>query len=153
MKLNHLSDLELLHYLDLYSTDPVVQRLVDILSTTRAGLVNDLVDAGMDPDLWIVEDDGDRYTPGDYIVHLRSMVQHERDDRHTAEDEQERLQREVDRLSTRTIVDFLHEAKELVDQAERSAASAVRSRFDLERQNKELREQLDMWTIMKTVRK
>lgn len=151
MKLNHLSDTELLHYLDLYSTDPIVQRLVDILSTTRAGLVDDLVDAGMDPDTWIVEDDGDRYTPGDYIVHLRSLAQHERDDRHTAEDEQYLLQREVDRLSARNIVDFLHEAKDLIDNANRNAASAVRSAHDLDCQNKELREKLDMWTIMKTV--
>jgi hypothetical protein len=151
MKLNHLSDLELLHYLDLYSTDPVVQRLANILSTTRAGLVNDLVDAGMDPDSWIIEADGNRYTPGDYIVHLRSLVQHERDDRHTAEDEQELLQREVDRLGARTIVDFLHEAKDLVDDANRNAARAVRAAHELDCQNKELREKLDMWTIMRTV--
>ena len=150
MKLNHLSDLELLHYLDLYSTDPIVQRLVTILSTTRAGLVNDLVDAGMDSDTWIFEDDGDKYTPGDYIVHLRSLVQYERDGRHTAEFEQDLLQREVDRLSARTIVDFLHEAKDLVDNANRNAASAVRSAHDLDCQNKELQEKLDVWTIMKT---
>jgi hypothetical protein len=150
MKLNHLSDLELLHYLELCSTDPVVQRLVTILSTTRAGLVNDLVDAGMDPDTWIFEDDGDKYTPGDYIVHLRSLAQHERDDRHTAEDEQDLLQREVDRLSARNIVDFLHEAKELISNADRRAASAIRSAHELDCQNKELREKLDVWTIMKT---
>jgi len=150
MKLNHLSDTELLHYLDLYSTDPIVQRLVNILSTTRAGLVNDLVDAGMDPETWIIEADGDKYTPGDYIVHLRSMAQHATDDRHTAEDEQDLLQREVDRLSARTIVDFLHEAKELINNANRNAASAVRSAHELDRQNKELREKLEMWTIMKS---
>ena len=150
MKLNHLSDTELLHYLDLYSTDPIVQRLVNILSTTRAGLVNDLVDAGMDPETWLIEADGDKYTPGDYIVHLRSLVQYERDERHCAEDEQERLQREVDRLSARTIVDFLHEAKELVDRADRNAARAIRSAHELDCQNKELQEKLEMWTIMKT---
>jgi len=38
----------------------------------------------------------------------------------------------------------------LISNADRNAARAIRSAAELDRQNKELREKLEMWTIMKS---
>ena len=49
MNYNAMTDRELLHYLDLYSEDPVMRRLMHLLGNTRGSIVEELEEAGMDP--------------------------------------------------------------------------------------------------------
>ena len=45
MNYNSMTDTELLHYLDLYSDDPLIQRLIGVLPRTQGALIEDLEDA------------------------------------------------------------------------------------------------------------
>lgn len=40
MNYNSMTDTELLHYLDFYSEDPLIRRLVDVLTRTRGALID-----------------------------------------------------------------------------------------------------------------
>lgn len=150
MNLNQLSDLELIKYLDLHSDDPLVRRLVNMLSSTRGGLVSDLVEAGMDPSTWTFEDEYQDYYPGDYITHLKKMLDYANDDKWIAEQEREDLRKERDELKIRSVIDVLAEAQTAILTANSLTREAVRTADKASEENKLLREQLGMWTIMKT---
>ena len=157
MKLNHLSDSELLNYLSLHSNDPLILRLVDMLSTTRGGIISDLVDAGMDPNTWTFTEDYQEYYPGDYVIHLQKMADYDRQDREIAENNLEDMRKEVERLSRRTVTQLLMDAEEAISIAETNRRYADREtekahqlidRVQLE--NRELKEKLGVWNIMST---
>lgn len=150
MNLNQLSDLELINYLDLHSDDPLTRRLVDMLSATRGGIVSDLVEAGMDPNTWTFEDDYQNYHPGDYITHLKKELDYANDDKWVAEQERNDMREERDRLKIRSVIDVLAEAQTAILTANSLTREAVRTADKASEENKLLREQLGMWTIMKT---
>lgn len=64
MNYNAMSDHELMHYLDLYSTYHVVRRLIGVLARTRSALIDDLEAAGMDAQHWTFGEDWDKFSPG-----------------------------------------------------------------------------------------
>ena len=150
MNINHLSDIELLHYLDLTSNDPLVRRLVDMLSATRGGIISDLVEAGMDPNTGTFTEDYQDYYPGDYITHLQKMYNYEAEDRAILEDERDELKKEVERLGLRSITEVLAEAQRAVNHANANVSSITRHATKVDDENRELREKLGMWNIMKT---
>lgn len=150
MNLNQLSDLELINYLDLHSDDPLTRRLVDMLSATRGGIVSDLVEAGMDPNTWTFEDDYQNYHPGDYITHLKKERDYANDDKWVAEQERDDMREERDRLKIRTVIDVLAEAQTAILTANSLTRDAVRTADKAIEENKLLREQLGMWTVLET---
>lgn len=137
MNYNSMSDFELLHYLDLYSDDPVIRRLVGFLSNTRGGLISDLEAVGMDPHTWQFETEWQHMYPGDYIQQLRSEVDEFESALNCANTELEKVTEERDELKTRTIMDFVQEA--------------LKETAEVKEQNAKLREQIDMWGRMTRV--
>jgi hypothetical protein len=157
MNLNHLSDVELLRYLDLTSTDPLVIRLINMLSAPNGGLVGDLVEAGMDPNTWVFTDDHQDYYPGDYITHLQKMVAYAEDDRAVAEMDLADAREELDKLSRRTVTELLVDAQRAIDSAKSNHLYAVREAEKahevidkVQAENRHLKEQLGMWNILGT---
>jgi hypothetical protein len=157
MNLNHLSDVELLRYLDLTSTDPLVKRLINMLSAPNGGLVGDLVEAGMDPNTWVFTDDHQDYYPGDYITHLQKMVAYAEDDRAVAEMDLADAREELDKLSRRTVTELLVDAQRAIDSAKSNHLYAVREAEKahevidkVQAENRHLKEQLGMWNILGT---
>ena len=148
MNYNAMTDRELLHYLDLYSEDPVVRRLVHLLGEARGSLITDLEEAGMDPQTLTFGHGWNTMYPGEYIEHLRSQL-------HDAEAEVEDLQykldeavEERDNLKTRGIMEFIQEVwAEKAKNAEvvKDAMSTVKAFKD---ENTRLKEQIDMWARM-----
>ena len=148
MNYNAMTDRELLHYLDLYSEDPVVRRLVHLLGEARGSLITDLEEAGMDPQTLTFGNGWNTMYPGQYIEELRSQL-------HDAEAEVEDLQykldeavEERDKLKTRTIAEFIQELwAEKAKNAEvvKDAMSTVKAFKD---ENTRLKEQIDMWARM-----
>ena len=148
MNYNAMTDRELLHYLDLYSEDPVVRRLVHLLGEARGSLITDLEEAGMDPQTLTFGNGWNTMYPGQYIEELRSQL-------HDAEDEVEELQykldeavEERDNLKTRGIMEFIQEVwAEKAKNAEvvKDAMSTVKAFKD---ENTRLKEQIDMWARM-----
>lgn len=150
MNYDAMTDMELLHYLDLYSTDPVIRRLVNFLSNTRGGLISDLEAAGMDPHTWQFETEWQSMYPGDYIQQLRQDISDLEQDLSVTKSDLEDVTEERNRLETRSIMDLIAEVQKerIVNREERYRAEkhaiAVKEENDL------LREQLGMWKILET---
>jgi hypothetical protein len=157
MNLNHLTDVELLRYLDLTSTDPLIKRLINMLSAPNGGLVGDLVEAGMDPNTWAFTDDHQDYYPGDYITHLQKMVSYAEDELVVVEIDLADARNEVDRLSTRSVTELLADAQRAIESAKSNHSYAVREAEKahevidkVQAENRHLKEQLGMWNILGT---
>jgi hypothetical protein len=150
MNYDAMTDFELLHYLDLYSDDPLIRRLVNFLSNTRGGLITDLEAAGMDPHTWQFETEWQSMYPGDYIRQLRQDISELEQDLSVTKSDLEDVTEERNRLETRSIMDLIAEVQKerIVNREERYRAEkhaiAVKEENDL------LREQLGMWKILET---
>lgn len=151
MNYNSMTDFELLHYLDLYSTDPVIRRLVDFLSNTRGGLISDLEAAGMDPHTWQFETEWQHMYPGDYIQLLRRDIDELESDLNRTKYELEDLEEKYNQLKTRTIMDFVEEVNKERLRASLTASEALKEAKAQKEENAKLREQIDMWGKMNRV--
>lgn len=151
MNYNAMSDHELMHYLDLYSTDPVVRRLIGVLARTRGALIDDLEAVGMDSQRWTFGDGWTKYSPGQYIEELRHDVERAEDELRLAQDELSGMQDECDRLKTRTIMQFIEEVQSEKRISKANADEAHKEAARVRQENAKLREQIDMWGAMNRV--
>ena len=108
-----MSTKELIHYLDLYSEDPVVRRLVQLVQ--EESIVQELVDVGMDPKDRTFEHDWQSLSPGEYISQLRRDMEYHIEERDELEQEKEHLEREVNRLSTTSLVKFIADVHQTLE--------------------------------------
>lgn len=151
MNYTAMSDHELMHYLDLYSTDPVVRRLIGVLARTRGSLIDDLEAVGMDSQRWTFGDGWTKYSPGQYIEELRHDVERAEDELRLAQDELSGMQDECDRLKTRTIMQFIEEVQSEKRISKANADEAHKEANRVREENAKLREQIDMWGAMNRV--
>ncbi len=148
MNYNSMTDLELLHYLDIYSDDPLIRRLVDVLSKTRGALISDLENAGMDPDTWMFKTDWQSMYPGDYIIHLETQLRHVEEELSGLQYKHDDLEEEYDRLKTRSIMDFVEEVKQEQRANQELVKEAMGTVQAFKKENERLKEQIDMWAKM-----
>jgi hypothetical protein len=150
MNYDSMTDFELLHYLDLYSEDPVIRRLVNFLSNTRGGLITDLEAAGMDPHTWQFETEWQSMYPGDYIQQLRQDISDLEQDLSVTKSDLEDVTEERNRLEARSIMDLIAEVQKerIVNREERYRAE--KHAIAVKEENDRLREQLGMWKILET---
>jgi hypothetical protein len=151
MNYNAMSDHELMHYLDLYSTDPVVRRLIGVLARTRGALINDLEAAGMDSQSWTFGEGWNKFSPGQYIEELRNDVERAEDELRLAQDELSGMLDECERLKTRTIMQFIEEVQSEKRISKANADEAYKEAARVRQENAKLREQIDMWGAMNRV--
>jgi len=151
MNYNSMTDLELLHYLDLYSDDLVIRRLVDLLSNTRGAIISDLESAGMDPQTWTFDTDWHKMYPGEYIEQLRRDRDEAESDLEHTKYKLEEAETELDQLKTRSIMDFVQEVWQEKKTATFKVQEARKEVEETKEQNAKLREQIDMWGRMNRV--
>jgi hypothetical protein len=151
MNYNSMSDVELLHYMDLHSEDPVIRRLVNFLSNTRGGLIADLEAAGMDPHTWQFETEWQHMYPGDYIQQLRRDRDELESDLDHTKYKLEEAETELNELKTRTIMDFVNEVWQEKKTATFKVTEAMKEVEQVKEQNAKLKEQIDMWGRMNKV--
>jgi len=146
-----MTDLELLHYLDLYSDDPLIRRLIDVLTRTRGEIISDLEEAGMDPQTWTFGDGWNKMFPGQYITDLEKQVRYAEEELDDVRYKLEQTVEERDELKTRSIMDFIQEVyqeKQTNAHLVKEAMSTVKAFKD---ENEKLKEQIDMWGRMNRV--
>lgn len=146
-----MTDRELLHYLDLYSEDPLLRRLASMLTNTHGGLISDLEAAGMDPHTWQFETEWQHMYPGDYIQQLRRDIDELESDLEHTKYQLEEVTTERDELNTRSIMDFVQEVwqeKRTNEHIVKEAMGTVKAYRD---ENTKLKEQIDMWGKMNRV--
>lgn len=157
MNYDAMTDLELLHYLDLYSDDPLIRRVVAVVANTRGALITDLENAGMHPDTWQFETDWQSMYPGDYIIHLRKQLDYVEQDLQVAQDDLEEVRKERDRLKTRGIMDFIQEVQDqvrvnqdLVKDAVKTVHAYKKENDDLKNHNAALQDKINVWRVMES---
>jgi outer membrane murein-binding lipoprotein Lpp len=151
MNYNSMSDFELLHYLDLYSDDPVIRRLVNFLSNTRGGLITDLEAAGMDPHTWQFETEWQHMYPGDYIQQLRGDLEEAESDLEHTKYKLEEAETELNEMKTRSIMDFVQEVWQEKKEATYKVHEALKEAKAQKEENARLKEQIDMWAAMNRI--
>jgi hypothetical protein len=152
MNYNSMTDVELLHYLDLYSEDPLIRRLVNFLSNTRGGLISDLEAAGMDPHTWQFETEWQHMYPGDYIQQLRRDVDELESDLNHTKYKLEEAETELGEMKTRSIMDFVQEVWQEKRTASFKVQEALKEAEHQKKENDRLREQIDMWGKLNQVK-
>lgn len=146
MNYNSMTDTELLHYLDLYSDDPLIRRLVDVLQNTQGALLNNLEDAGMDPNTWTFKTDWlDEHNPGDYIIQLRNELEHAEEELNDLQYRHEELLDKYDALKTKSIMKLIEEVQQEKRAAGQKVQEAMKQAEHQKKENDKLREQIDMW--------
>lgn len=145
MNYNSMSDTEFMHYLDVYSDDPVVRRLIGVLERTRGALVDDLVDAGMDDRHWTFGNGWSQQSPGQYIRELRHELDQAESDLRLAQSELEDMQDECDRLKARSIMQFVEEVQQEKREAQGLVKDAMKTVQAYKKENDDLKEKIDMW--------
>lgn len=146
MNYNALDDLELLKYLDLYSNDPLIRRLVKI--SRHGGIIEELVDAGMNIDTKEFEGDYNYYSVGDYIQHLRDAVIYHENEANDWQNKYDDVREERDQLQARSVADLLREMEDQVRGAKDAKLSIEREMARVQQQNKELQDKINVWTIL-----
>jgi predicted RNase H-like nuclease (RuvC/YqgF family) len=138
---------ELVHYLDLYSEDPVVRRLVEFLRQDT--LVEDLVEVGMDPDNNTFRYDGYQdLPPSDYIRQLRNdadFYEREADDKSY---EIENLNKEINRLSTKSLVSFIADVQQTLETAKMEEGRHRRIAEHEKKLREEAEQKFEFWEKM-----
>ena len=130
-----LSDKELLDYLDMFSQDPVVLRLLTMIHEGPPELVKGLIDAGMDRFDYTFDD---YQSPGEYIRNLRFQI----DD---LENEVSKLDEQVQELKTKTVVNLISEMKEQISDLNYSIKALKIDRDSAVRERDVAKDKLSMW--------
>lgn len=151
MNYNAMTDLELLHYLDIYSDDPLIRRLIDVLAKTRGAIITDLEDAGMDPQTWTFGDGWNKQFPGQYITDLEKQLEYANDELGGVKDRLEQAEEERDNLKARSIMQFVEEVWQEKKANAHKVSEAQKEINQVKEQNAKLREQIDMWAAMNRI--
>ena len=151
MNYNSMSDTELLHYLDLYSEDPLIRRLVDVLARTRGALIDDLESAGMDSQSWTFGDGWSKFSPGQYIEELRNDLRHAENELEIAQQEIIQIEDERDQLKVRSIIQLIEEVQAEKRANQELVRESIATVQAYKKENDKLKEQIDMWGRMNRV--
>jgi len=152
MNYDIMTDVELLNYLDIYSDDPLIRRIVRVLERTRGALLNDLENAGMDRVTWQFETDWQHLYPGDYIIHLRNELEVLDRDAEELRQQLYESEREREELKARSIMDFIQEVRQEKRTADNKTYEAQQEANAQRKENDRLKEQIDMWGKMNQVK-
>jgi len=145
MKLDHLSDTELINHIIKFSDDPVRIRLATANERITGAIWDDLVDCGMDETYCTFRSEwGSDYHVGQYINHLREELE-------IAQDELHQLREELDEQKARTIADLINELNQQITTEKYIAAEARRERDKAEAAAGLAKEQLKMWNHLRTL--
>lgn len=147
MNYQHLTAKELIRYLDLTSTDPLVRKLIQLLQDES--LMEELEAVGMDPDTKAFRDDGWEYrSPGEYIEHLRR----ERDYYLEESDDQRRqidqLEAEVKRMGTINLMNFIADVQHKMEMTTMEKDRAVRAAAADRKLREEAEHKFEFWEKM-----
>jgi hypothetical protein len=151
MNLNHLSNSELLVYLDKHSTDPLIVRLVNILMEKQYGLVSDLLAAGMNEQTWtFCPDSYNEYYPGQYISHLHNELDYAKDELKDCEFQLQQAKKEIEDLKARTVAELIAELHQEVRTANFRTEEAEKWRRKAQQEVEATRDKMKVWRALTT---
>lgn len=144
MKLDHLTDSELINHVIKFDDDPVRVRLATANERTTGAIWDDLVDAGMDETYCTFRSEwGGDYHAGRYIMHLEEEIQ-------IRDNDLQDLREELDKLKARTVAELIAELHSDIN------SNAYQARVDrdnlrkAEAERDHAKEQLKMWNHLRS---
>lgn len=144
MKIDHLTDKELINHIIKFSDDPVRLRLATANERITGAIWDDLVDCGMDETYCTFRSEwGSDLHTGQYINHLREELS-------IAHDELHQLREELEEQKARTIADLINELNQQITTEKFIAAEARRERDKAEAARAHASDQLKMWNHLRT---
>lgn len=144
MRIDHLTDKELINHVIKFDTDPVRIRLATANERTAGAIWDDLVDAGMDETYCTFTSEwGSNMHVGRYIEHLREELT-------IRDDELHHLREELEEQKARTIADLINELNQQIT-TEQYIAREARHELDKARHEAaDAKEKLKMWNHLRT---
>jgi hypothetical protein len=144
MKIDHLTDKELINHVIKFDNDPVRIRLATANERTAGAIWDDLVDVGMDETYCTFTSEwGSNMHVGRYIQHLREELE-------IRDDELHQLREELEEQKARTIADLINELNQQIT-TEQYIAREARNEANKAREDAaKAREQLKMWNHLRT---
>lgn len=140
MKIDHLSDNELIKHVLKHDADPIRIRLAGVMERFSGCIVDSLEDAGMDKENFLFEN---TYDPGQYIRHLENEIEY--------------LQRELDETQeklhareTMSVSQLIEELRLEAYSAGRRADSADRRAHEADQEREKMRSKMKVWTAIST---
>lgn len=139
MELSHLTDRELIDRTIKFSDDPVKVRLATIMERVQGAIIDDLEDAGMDVTYCTFRTEwGSDRLPGQYITHLEEEIQ-------IRDDTILELQKELEELKARTVIDLIAELRQDIKTSEYMATEARKETRQAEHERDVAKDRLSMW--------
>lgn len=144
MKLDHLTDSELINHVIKFDDDPVRVRLATANERTTGAIWDDLVDVGMDETYCTFHSEwGSQMHVGRYIQHLREELE-------IRDNDLQDLREELDKLKARTVAELIAELHSDIN------SNAYQARVDrdnlrkAEAERDHAKEQLKMWNHLRS---
>jgi hypothetical protein len=150
MKLDHLSDKELIQYADKHTEDPLARRLVDILMARNEGLVTELIEAGMDSSNWTFVYEHQEYSPKDYIEHLLKQLACTEDDLWVAQRELDDRLQDLKKMEARTILEVMADLKKTIDRVDLDIIVARQERDRAISNERLTKDKMKVWSALTT---
>ncbi len=144
MKLDYLTDNELINHVIKFDNDPVRIRLATHMERVSGAIIDDLLNAGMD-DTWctFTSEYGGKYHPGQFIEFLESEIADK-------DYKIEQLHRELDELKARTVADLITELNQEITTEKYLAEQARQAKYKAEVEAADAKEKLKMWNHLRT---
>lgn len=144
MKLDYLTDKELINHVIKFDNDPVRIRLATANERITGAIWDDLVDCGMDETYCTFESEwGSKMHTGQYIDHLREELR-------IRDDELHQLREDLEEQKARTIADLINELNQQITTERYLAKEAREQRDKAHEAALHAREQLKMWNHLRT---
>ena len=134
----HLKDNELIDYVLKHDTDPIRLRLAKVMDNMPGAILDDLEQAGMDPDFCNFEG---TYLPGQYIRHLEDEIDY-------LSNELQEAREKIVELEAMSVMDLISQLRETIYQEQARAALAVKYQHEAEAREEKMKDKLDMWAIL-----
>lgn len=144
MRLDSLTDKELMDHVIKFDNDPVRIRLATANERTSGAIWDDLVDVGMDETYCTFRSEwGTEMHVGRYIQHLREELE-------IRDNELHQLREELEEQKARTIADLINELNQQITTEKYIAREARIERDKAVDQAKDATEKLRVWNHLRT---
>lgn len=144
MRIDHLTDKELINHVIKFDTDPVRIRLATANERTAGAIWDDLVDVGMDETYCTFTSEwGSNMHVGRYIQHLREEIT-------IRDDELHQLREELEERKTLSIAGLIEELRQEIRKEQYIAHEAVKEHKKAEQAMLDAKEKLKMWNHLRT---
>lgn len=140
MKIDHLSDNELIKHVLKHDSDYIRVRLAGVMERFSGCIVDSLDDAGMDKENFLFEN---TYDPGQYIRHLRNEIEY-------LTDELRDTQHKLAERETMTVAQLIDELKAAALFADHRASAATERAREADREREDMRSKMKVWRALST---